>query len=138
MQRQFAIEGGLQAAYIQAKLLPLIEADIRELFEIGAAGKPRLRKLTELPAGIAAALSSIKVDKDGRVYEFKLASKTDAARTLLQSIGAIIEQHAHAHAHALSGGSLALRADEIVKAILTLPIDDQKALADGLEDREPA
>ena len=138
LQQQYALQGGLQAAYIQAKLLPLIEADIRQLFEKDQNGKPRLRNLTELPDGIAASLSSVKVDKDGEIHEFKLANKTDAARTLLQSIGAIIEQHAHAHAHALSGGSIALRADEIVKAILTLPIDDQKALAAGLEDRDPA
>jgi terminase small subunit-like protein len=138
LQQHYALQGGLQAAYIQAKLLPLIEADVRQLFEKDQNGKSRLRNLTELPDGIAASLSSVKVDKDGEIHEFKLANKTDAARTLLQSIGAIIEQHAHAHAHALSGGSLEIRADEIVKAILTLPIDDQKALADGLEDRDPA
>jgi hypothetical protein len=42
---------------VQAKLLPLIEADLRELFEDGPDGKPRLRKVTDLPDGIAAALS---------------------------------------------------------------------------------
>lgn len=100
LQQQYATEGGLQAAYIQAKLLPLIEVDLRHLFEKGSDGKPRLRNLTDLPDGIAAALSSVKVDEDGKIHEFKLASRTEAARTLLQSIGAIIEQHAHAHAHA--------------------------------------
>jgi Terminase small subunit len=172
LQQQYATEGGLQAAYIQAKLLPLIEADLRHLFEKGSDGKPRLRNLTELPDGIAAALSSVKVDEDGKIHEFKLASRTDAARTLLQSIGAIIEQHAHAHAHAhgyahtssladrlnaarararermiLGGVSVdeALRrypdvqgaevagAAEIVEAIMTLPTNDQQALADDLE-----
>src|SRR5271154_5309100 len=42
LQQQYATEGGLQAAYIQAKLLPLIEADLRHLFEKGSDGKPRL------------------------------------------------------------------------------------------------
>jgi hypothetical protein len=110
LQQQYATEGGLQAAYVQAKLLPLIEADLRQLFDKGSDGKPRLRNLTELPDGIASALSSVKVDEDGRIHEFKLASRTEAARTLLQSIGAIIEQHAHAHAHAHGfGGSVAER-----------------------------
>jgi len=132
LQQQYALQGGLQVAYIQAKLLPLIEADIRELFAKDQDGKSRLRNLTELPDGIAASLSSVKLDKDGEIHEFKLANKTDAARTLLQSIGAIIE-HAHAHEHTLAGGSLTLRADEIVREILTLPSEDQKALADELE-----
>jgi hypothetical protein len=171
LQQQYAIEGGLQAAYVQAKLLPLIEADLRHLFEKGSDGKPRLRNLTELPDGIAAALSSVKVDEDGKIHEFKLASRIDAARTLLQSIGAIIEQHAHAHAHAhgFAGSSIAERinaarararermvsngesvsralerypdvqgaevagAVEIVEALMTLPADEQRVLADDLE-----
>ena len=110
LQQQYAVQGGLQAAYIQAKLLPLIEADLRQLFEKGADGKPRLRRLTDLPDGIAAALTSVKVDEEGGLTEFKLASRTDAARTLLQSIGAIVEQHAHAHAHGFAAiGSIAER-----------------------------
>ena len=172
LQQQYATEGGLQAAYIQAKLLPLIEADLRHLFEKGSDGKPRLRNLTELPDGIAAALSSVKVDEDGRILEFKLASRTDAARTLLQSIGAIIEQHAHAHAHAHGFAHISSLADrlnaarararermvlngvsvsealerypdvqgaeiagaaELVEALMTLPADDQRALAGDLE-----
>lgn len=172
LQQQYATEGGLQAAYIQAKLLPLIEADLRHLFEKGSDGKPRLRNLTDLPDGIAAALSSVKVDEDGKIHEFKLASRTDAARTLLQSIGAIIEQHAHAHAHAhgfahtssladrlnaarararermvLNGvsasealgrypdvqGTEIAGAAELVEALMTLPAEDQRALAGDLE-----
>jgi hypothetical protein len=71
--------------------------------------------LTELPDGIAAALTTVKVDDEGGLTEFKLASRTEAARTLLQSIGAIVEQHAHAHAHAhgfAAIGSVAERLNE--------------------------
>jgi phage terminase small subunit len=67
LQMEYAAQGGLQAQYIQAKLLPLIEADLRQLFEVGPDGQPRLRKLTDLPDGIAAALNSVKVDETGAV-----------------------------------------------------------------------
>ena len=99
LQAEYAVRGGLSAQYIQARLLPLIEGDLRQLFEKGPDGIARLRNLTDLPDGIAAALASVKVDENGGIAEFKLASRIEAAKTLLQSIGAIAEQHQHVHMH---------------------------------------
>jgi hypothetical protein len=113
---------------------------VRELFEKGPDGKPRMRKLNELPDGIAAALASVKVDPDGSISEFKIASRNDAAKTLLQSIGAITEQHLHAHAHGDLGDRLEAAFARVrenlasdAPAALSLPADDQK-IADDLEE----
>jgi hypothetical protein len=130
LQQQYAIDGGLQAAYIQQKLLPLIEADIRQLFEKDGEGKLRLRNLADLPDGIAAAITSVKVDESGEIREFKLASRIDAGRTLLQSIGAIVEQHAHAHAHGFDPNALGDRLDA---AFSRLEPREQQALIEAID-----
>lgn len=106
MQTEYARQGGVQIEYVQRQLRPLIEADLRQMFELDAEGKPRLRNITELPDDLAAALSSVKVDNEGKITEFKLASRTDAARALLASIGGMVEQHAHLVAFAPSGESI--------------------------------
>jgi hypothetical protein len=134
LQGDFALRGGLSAEYIQRRLLPLIEADLRELFEVGPDGTQRLRNLTDLPDTIAAALTSVKVDSTGQITEFKLASRVEAGKALLQSIGAIVEQHQHLHAHTDAGG-LGDRIDAAFQRLSAHAAQDRSGLPGASSDR---
>ena len=85
----------VHADYVRSKLVPLIETDIRELYEPDPKhpGKLRLRDIESLPAHVTQSVSRLKLDEDGRPVEITLASKTEAAGTLLRSLpGGSIER----------------------------------------------
>jgi hypothetical protein len=101
LQMEFADRSGIRAEYIQRQLLPLVEANSRDLFELVCddAGKTtgeKLKLISELPRSLTAAISKIKCDPEtGAVVEVTLAGKTEAGNVLLRSLGGIIERHEH-------------------------------------------
>lgn len=101
LRAQFEEAGCIHAQYIQAKLLPLVEANAKDLYEprFDEAGKPaghKLRSIADLPRDLAAAISKIKVDPEtGAVTEISMHGKTEAGNVLLRSVGGIVERHQH-------------------------------------------
>jgi hypothetical protein len=92
----------VHADYVRLQLLPLIETDGRELYEPDPENpsKVRLRPIESLPPHVAKAITRIKIDAEtGRPVEIVLASKIEAAGTLLRSIGGFVDKHE------LSGGN---------------------------------
>src|SRR5262245_58021002 len=56
---------GIHAEYIQRKLLPVVEANVADLFELrvndkGAAAGHQLKPIPDMPRDLAAAISKIK------------------------------------------------------------------------------
>jgi hypothetical protein len=86
----------VHADYIRSKLVPLIETDVRELYEPDpdSPGKVRLRAIESLPAHVTQSISRLKLDAEtGKPVEITLVSKTEAAGTLLRSLpGGSIER----------------------------------------------
>lgn len=101
LQAQFEEAGCIHAAYIQQKLLPLIEVNAKDLYEprFDEAGKPaghKLRAIADMPRDLAGAISKIKVDPEtGAVTEISLHNKIEAGNILLRSVGGIVEKHQH-------------------------------------------
>jgi hypothetical protein len=98
LQSEFAERAGIRAEYIQRKLLPLVESDPRGLFEsvVDAAGvrTERLKSITQLPSGLAAAIQKIRLDsKTGQVTGIDLHDKNAVGGTLLRSVGGLIDRH---------------------------------------------
>lgn len=92
LREEFRERSGLHAEYIQRKLLPLVEANARDLFD--ADGK--VKSLGELPRDLTAAIQRIKVHHEtGRVVDVSLYSKNETANVLLRSIGALVDRHEH-------------------------------------------
>jgi|HubBroStandDraft_6_1064221.scaffolds.fasta_scaffold665271_1 hypothetical protein len=88
LQNQFADRAGLQAAYIQRQLLPLVEANPKDLYNADGS----LRPIVDLPRELAKAVKKVKLDpKTGRVVEITLHSPTEAGNLLLRSIGGMVE-----------------------------------------------
>jgi Terminase small subunit len=100
----------LQVEYLQELLLPIVEANVLECFELASAatGKTARRKrgrkdVTPVKAGNPSvlrfkaldrprrdqglAIAGLKLDKNGAVVDIKFHSKTEAARTLLATFG---------------------------------------------------
>jgi hypothetical protein len=98
LQMQFAERSGIYAEYIQRKLLPVIEANVADLFEprtnaTGEADGYRLKPISEMPRDLAAAISKIKCDPEtGAVTDVSLYSKLEAGSTLLRSVGALKDE----------------------------------------------
>src|SRR5262245_28861399 len=82
LQDEFAARSQLSVEYLQAQLLPLLEANPRDLFQpaIDAAGNRvnKLRPISEMPRRLAAAISRFKVDEQGTVREIVMADKISA------------------------------------------------------------
>jgi hypothetical protein len=101
LQAQFEEAGCIHAQYIQALLLPIVEADVRGLYEpvFGVNGEKKgekLKAISDLPRALASAISKIKVDAEsGRITEIALHGKVEAGNTLLRSVGGIVERHEH-------------------------------------------
>jgi Terminase small subunit len=101
LQAEFADRSGIRAEYIQRQLLPLVEANSKDLFlpvcdDAGKITGDKLKSISELPRSLAAAISKIRCDPEtGAVVEITLAGKTEAGNVLLRSIGGIIERHEH-------------------------------------------
>jgi Terminase small subunit len=100
LMTEFSDRSGIKAEYIQRKLLPLIESDPRLLFETrddGSGNKiDRLKALSALPSGLAAAIQKIRLDpKTGAVIGIDLHNKNETSNTLLRSVGALVDRHEH-------------------------------------------
>jgi hypothetical protein len=85
--------------YVRHKLLRIIEADPRDLYEpdpSDAAGRRRrLRSISDLPRHLTSAIAKIKLDPEtGGPTEIAFAGKNEAAATLLRSLpGGSVERH---------------------------------------------
>lgn len=98
LMREFSDRSGIRAEYIQRKLLPIIEANAKDLFvpvldEKGNRIGDKLRPVTELPRDLASAISKIKCDSDGAVIELTLTGKVEAGTVLLRSVGGFVDRH---------------------------------------------
>jgi phage terminase small subunit len=84
---QFNEQSALKLEYLQRQLLPVLQSNPQDLFERGTT---RLKTIAALPREVAAAIKSVKFDKQtGALVEITLADKIAAANVLLRSIGAI-------------------------------------------------
>jgi hypothetical protein len=107
LQEQFAERCGIHAEYIQRQLLPLVEANPKDLFEPfydnnGKKAGDRLKAVSDLPRSLSAAISKVKVDREnGAVTEIVLANKTEAANVLLRSLPGGQDEGAKAAASAV-------------------------------------
>jgi hypothetical protein len=101
LQTEFSNRSGIKAEYLQRKLLPLVEANLQDLFEpvLDDNGKrvgSRLKNVTDLPRDLAAAISKIKCDPEtGAVIEIVLGNKVEAGNVLLRSVGGLTDRHEH-------------------------------------------
>jgi len=95
-QRTCAHGAVVHADYVRSQLVPLIETDVRELYEPDPdrPGKMRLRDIDSLPAHVTKAISRMRFDAEtGNPIEITLMSKTEAAGTLLRSLpGGVTER----------------------------------------------
>jgi terminase small subunit-like protein len=134
LRKEFSARSGIHAEYIQRKLLPVIEANPQDLYEIkhDSSGHniERLRAISEMPRNLAAAIQKVKLDPEtGTVVEVAFYSKVEGANVLLRSVGAIKE----AEIRNVNGTvNLSTRLD-IATARANLSIEDQGVLADLLE-----
>lgn len=98
LQDEFADRSGIHKEYLQRRLLPLIEADPRALFEmvddpVTGRKSERLRPVTSLPAALAAAVTKIRLDsKTGDVVGLDLANKSEVGSVLLRSVGGLVDR----------------------------------------------
>jgi hypothetical protein len=98
LQMQFSERSGIRAEYIQRQLLPLVEANPKDLFEpiLDIDGKitgDKLKSISELPRSLTAAISKIRCDPEsGAVVDIALASKSEAGNILLRSLGGLVDR----------------------------------------------
>jgi Terminase small subunit len=98
LQAEHSERSGIHAEYIQRKLLPIVEANSKDLFEplLNQKGEKigdTLKAISSLPRDLAAAISKIKCDPGtGAVIEVALASKSEAGNILLRSLGGLVDR----------------------------------------------
>jgi phage terminase small subunit len=98
LQAAIADRSLIYAEYVQAKLLPIVLANARDLFEPifdpdGKKTGDKLKTISDLPRELTAAISKIKVDPEtGAVTEITLAGKTEAGTVLLRSVGGLVDR----------------------------------------------
>jgi hypothetical protein len=99
LRDEFDRTASINADFVRAKLLELVTADVKDLYEICPETKqPRLRAITDIPRRISCAITRIKLDQAGQPVEVALSGKVEAAAALLRSLpGGSQEQHVHAH-----------------------------------------
>jgi hypothetical protein len=87
LMEQFAEASAVKLEYLQHQLLPMVRVNSQYLFQ---SGTDKLQSIANMPREVAAAIKSIKFDKEtGKVIEITLADKIAAAGMLLRSIGAL-------------------------------------------------
>jgi phage terminase small subunit len=88
LMAELAIQAAPQIEFLQGQLLPLLQANVRDLFD----SANRLRLISDLPRELTAAIKSVKFDRQtGNVTEIVMADKVSVATVLLRSIGALAE-----------------------------------------------
>jgi Terminase small subunit len=101
LRLEFEKMSAIHVDYIRHKLLRIVEADPRDLYEPDPAdptGKRRkLRPISDLPRHLTAAIARLKIDPEtGEPVDIVFAGKNEAAATLLRSLpGGSIERHEH-------------------------------------------
>jgi Terminase small subunit len=94
---EFGERNMIKSEYLMHQILPIVEADTRNLFEVKAEADGRktyrLRSLADLPHRLAAAVQKIKLDEAGNVTEITLHNKNETANTLLRALGTIKDDH---------------------------------------------
>jgi Terminase small subunit len=98
LHMEFERISSIHAEYIRRKLLPLIEANAKDLFVTEDTGEGRkilrLKSISEIPRDLAAAIQRIKFDPDtGAPTEYVLHDKVSAGTVLLRSVGGLLERH---------------------------------------------
>jgi len=122
LMEQFAEASAVKLEYLQNQLLPALRTNPQDLFEAG-----KLKSIAELPREAAAAIKTIRFDKNtGNVVEVTLTDKVAAAGVLLRSIGAIRDDRATTVLAVLEKGLSQLTLDELQSvrshlAVLGLP-----------------
>jgi hypothetical protein len=114
---------GIHLRYVQEKLLGIIGADLTQYFEQDEYGLRVRKDLHDMPAELRAAISELKIDKDGRVT-LKLESKGRAIDALLKTIPGAV---------AATKTELSLSLEELIRASMALrePAKPQGALIEG-------
>lgn len=98
LRAEFHQSCALSVERLQALLLPIVEANVLDLFEPspvrerGGDGAQlefnlRFKPLDRLTREQGLAVSALKLGEDGAVTDLKFHSKTDAARVLLATLG---------------------------------------------------
>jgi hypothetical protein len=137
LQAEFSHRSGIKAEYIQRKLLPIIEANPKDLFEplLDADGKKigdKLKAVSDLPRDLAAAISKIKCDPEsGAVIEVALAAKTEAGVVLLRSLGGVADGNAGASLEALVAASFHVQVVANVSGSPDKPVAPASQLTDA-------
>lgn len=91
LRLEFERLSAISVDYVRHKLLGIVDADVRELYEPdpddSSGKKRRLRAIDKLPGHLASAVSRIRLDSEtGEPVEILLAGKVEAAATLLRSL----------------------------------------------------
>jgi hypothetical protein len=137
LRASFRAESAITLERIQQALLPVLESNL--LNYLAPKGRPQngkrramqFKSLNELRYEEGLALAGVKLNDDGQVVDLKLHGKSDAARTLLVSIG-LGGGEDGALAAATFGAKLGealARAKDASKLIEGEVIDDEKAPA---------
>jgi hypothetical protein len=93
LSKEFDQRAGIHAEYIKRQLLPIVEANVQDLYERDSAGQTKLKAISDIPRNVAAAISKIKFDPEtGLITEVALASKTEAGSLLLRSVGGLVDR----------------------------------------------
>jgi hypothetical protein len=100
LRSEISEQNEVNAAYIQRRLMHLIDADPRQLFEtvVDGAGlkTERLKPISQLPLSLAAAVSKIRLDsKTGEVIGVDLHDKTQVGSVLIRSVGGFTDRIEH-------------------------------------------
>jgi hypothetical protein len=119
----FAERALLKAQQIQQALLPALEINPQDL--IGEDGK--IKPLRELQRDHAAAIKSMRFDRNGRVNEITLLDKVAVASTLLRSIGAISDGETNVKVSVLAGLGIGVDEEALLESELRRAIEADRA-----------
>ncbi len=98
LRLEFEKMSAISVDYVRHKLLRIIEADPRDLYERDpndtTGRRCRLRSISDLPRHLTSAITKIKLNETGDPTEIAFAGKNEAAATLLRSLpGGSVERH---------------------------------------------
>jgi hypothetical protein len=90
LRAEFRERCALQLEYIQALLLPIVEANVLDLFERepqARRGIVKFKDLDRLRRDQGLAIANIKLNEQGAIEDVKFHVKVEAARVLLATLG---------------------------------------------------
>jgi hypothetical protein len=87
LQAELNTRAAVHLRHLQERLLGIIGADLTQYFEPDESGRLRLRgDLKELPHELRASISSMALDKEGRVINVQLEDRAQAMSALLRTL----------------------------------------------------